>query len=57
MKVKNILINLSCLALMSSVVMDSYLWVTTGYLIPCWTIAVMSGGIIILLQVMKGLIK
>jgi len=53
----NILIDLGCLMFMSSVIMDSYLWVATGYLIPCWTMVVMSGGIIILLQTIKKLIK
>ena len=46
-------IDVACLGLASSVVMDSYLWVTQGYLIPCWTMAAMSLGVILLLQTIK----
>lgn len=46
-------INFACIGFASSVVMDAYLWVTAGYLVPSWTIATMSLGLIILLQVFK----
>lgn len=48
-----IILDLGCLALLSSVVMDSYLWIAQGYLIPCWTMAVMSTGLILVFQVLK----
>lgn len=48
-----ILINLASLALTTSVVMDSYAWITDRYMIPSWTIAVMSLGMIILLQIIR----
>jgi len=48
-----VLINLASIALASSVVMDSYFWMIDRYMIPSWTIAVMSVGVIILLQVIR----
>lgn len=51
-----LLLDLGCLGFLSSVVMDSYLWITQGYMIPCWTMAAMSTGMILLLQVLKRLI-
>jgi len=51
------LINIACLGLGTSVVMDSYLWMANGYLIPSWTMAAMSAGVILLLQVIKRLLK
>lgn len=52
-KILGRVLDLGCLALLSSVVMDSYLWIARCYLIPCWTMAVMSAGLITLLQVLK----
>jgi hypothetical protein len=46
-------LDFACIGFASSVVMDAYLWVTAGYLVPSWTIATMSLGLIILLQVFK----
>jgi len=51
------IINIGCLGLASSVIMDSYLWITKGYTIPCWTMAAMSFGMILMLQVIRHLIK
>jgi len=48
-----VLIHLASLALATSVVMDSYFWITKRYMIPSWTIAVMSLGIILLLQLLR----
>ena len=53
----NLILDVGCLALMTSVIMDTYLWITTGYQIPCWTMAVMSAGTIMMIQVIKRLIK
>jgi len=47
------MIDVGCIGLASSVFMDSYFWVTGRYLIPCWTMAAMSLGMILLLQVVK----
>jgi hypothetical protein len=49
----NRVVDFACLGFASSVVMDAYLWVTAGYLVPSWTIAAMSLGLIVLLQVFK----
>ena len=49
----NRVLDFACIGFASSVVMDAYLWVTAGYLVPSWTIATMSLGLIILLQVFK----
>lgn len=48
-----ILIHLASLALTTSVIMDSYFWITKRYMIPSWTIAVMSLGMILLLQLIR----
>ena len=50
-------INLACLGLMTSVVMDSYLWVTGRHWIPSWTMAAMSAGMIMVLQVLRTHMK
>ena len=47
------ILDIGCLLLLTSVFMDSYLWISRGYLIPCWTMAAMSTGVIALLQVLK----
>jgi hypothetical protein len=44
------ILKLSCLGYLSSVIMDSYLWITGRHYIPSWTMAVMSGGMIVLIQ-------
>lgn len=54
MNKKSIVINLVCLGFLSSVIMDSYLWITKGFLVPSYTVAVMSFGFIVLLQYIKG---
>ena len=46
-------IDFACICFAISIVMDTYLWVTTKHWIPSWTIAIMSLGLIILLQVLK----
>jgi hypothetical protein len=46
-------IDFACIGFASSVVMDAYLWVTARHWVPSWTIATMSLGLIILLQVFK----
>jgi len=51
------ILDLASLLLLTSVVMDSYLWVSRQYLIPCWTMAAMSAGVIALLQVLKHQIR
>lgn len=50
-------INLACIGLLSSVIMDTFLWFTHKYYIPCWTIGVISLSVIMLLQVLKGELK
>lgn len=52
-KISKILINLASLLFLSSVIMDSYLWITQGFHVPSWTIALMSLGYIMLLQYIK----
>ena len=47
------ILDLASLLLLTSVVMDSYLWISSQYLIPCWTMAAMSAGVIALMQVVK----
>lgn len=39
-------------ALLSSVIMDTYLWFDFNYYVPSWTIALMSLGTILLILVM-----
>lgn len=39
--------------LISSVVMDTWLWFEINYFIPSWTMALMSFGIILLLIVLQ----
>jgi hypothetical protein len=56
MKIKRLL-DLACIALGTSVVLDPLLWVTKGYLVPSWTIGALSGGIIGLIQAIKWLLK
>ncbi len=43
--------------LLTSVAMDSILWLVCGYLIPCWTMAAMSLGLILLIFVLQKLMK
>ena len=50
------LINLASVGLATSVVMDSYLWMSERYMIPSWVVAVMSFGMILILQVVRVLI-
>ena len=52
-KVLRGILDVGCLILLTSVVMDTFLWVSGKYLIPCWTMAVLSGGLIALLHVLK----
>jgi len=49
-------LDVACVLLLTSSIMDSYLWIANQYHVPCWTIAVMSTGFILLLQVLKRLI-
>jgi len=51
------ILDLASLLLLTSVVVDSYLWFSRRYLIPCWTMAAMSAGMIALLQVLKHQIR
>jgi len=46
-------LDLGSLGLLSSVILDTWLWLDRGYLVPCWTIAALSGGLIALFQVLK----
>ena len=46
-------IDFACMCFAISVVMDAYLWVTAKHWVPSWTIAIMSLGLIILLQVIR----
>lgn len=48
-----IMLDIGCLLLLTSVIMDAYFWFLFGYMIPSWTMAVMSGGEIILLQLLR----
>lgn len=57
MKVIKTILHITSAALMTSVIMDTYLWLTTGYTIPSWTIAAMSAGCITLIEVIAKLIK
>jgi len=50
-------LDVACLGLSTSVFLDSLLWVKTSYMIPCWTMAVVSGGFIALIQVLKGVLE
>ena len=52
MQLKRIL-DVACAILSSSVVLDTVLWFARGYMIPCWTMAAMSLGGILLLQAFK----
>ncbi len=45
-------LDVGCLLLLTSVLMDTYLWVSSRYMIPSWTMAAMSAGMIVLLQVL-----
>jgi hypothetical protein len=36
-----LVLDIGYLGLISSVIMDSYLWMARGYLVPCWTMAAM----------------
>ncbi len=47
------ILNIGSLLLLTSVIMDSYLWISRRYMIPSWTMAAMSAGMIILLQVLS----
>ena len=46
-------IDFACIGFASSVVIDAYLWLTAKHWVPSWTMAIMSLGLIILLQVFK----
>ena len=46
-------LDISYLGLISSVIMDSDLWMARGYLVPCWTMAAISAGVICLFQMLK----
>jgi len=43
--------------LSTSALLDSTLWVLTGYYVPCWTIAAMSIGCAALIFCMARMIK
>lgn len=47
------LLDIVCIILAFSAFMDSVLWLTTAYTVPCWTITAMCIGVIMLLQVIK----
>ena len=49
------LLDIACIGLCTSVVIDPILWATKRYLVPSWTIGVLSAGIIVLIQVIKKL--
>ena len=49
----NKVINGACLLLFTCVIMDTFFWVNNGFMIPSWTMAVMSMGMITLFQIMK----
>lgn len=51
------ILDIACLLALTSVVMDSVLWVVRQYMIPCWTLAAVSAGAIALLQVLKRQIR
>lgn len=51
------ILDIASLLLLSSVVMDSVLWFSRQYLIPSWTMAAMSAGVIVLLQALKRQIR
>lgn len=48
-KRRKFFINVACGLLFTSVIMDSYLWIKINYMVPSWTIAVMSLGFIVVL--------
>jgi len=51
-----LVLDVGCLGLLSSVVLDTWLWFDRGYLVPCWTIAALSGGLIMVFQALRRMI-
>lgn len=51
------IIYIACFGFLICVIMDAYLWIISGYLIPSWTISVMSSGMILCLLVIAKLLK
>jgi len=49
-------LDLGSLGLLSSVILDTWLWLDRGYLVPCWTIAALSGGLILVFQALRRMI-
>ena len=56
MRYLDLFLNIASLLLMTAVIMDTLVWFTMRYTIPSWTMAVMSAGVIVLIQVMRKLI-
>lgn len=52
-KIRNLIINLACLSFLTSFIMDSYLWITKKFMVPSYTVALMSLGYIVLLLYVK----
>ena len=46
-------LDLACIAFAISAIMNSYLWLVSGYQIPSWAMAQMSFMYILLLQVLR----
>ena len=53
MNKKKVLINFACVFFLSSVIIDSYLWITIKFHVPSYTLALMSLCFIFLLQYIK----
>jgi hypothetical protein len=53
MKEVKSLLDVACIILAFSAFIDSALWLTIAYTIPCWTITAMCIGVIMLIQVIK----
>lgn len=48
---------IGAMILMGSAIIDSALWILTGYLVPSWTISIMSVFSGVLLLVIRRLVK
>jgi hypothetical protein len=46
-------LDLACMAFAISAIMDAYLWLVTGYMMPSWTMAEISFMYIVLMQILK----
>lgn len=53
MKIVNIGIALGMGILALTVIMDLFLWVVSGYMVPCWTVSAFSLVIMLLLYVLS----